>query len=241
MTALLPAPFLTFRATAFGVTLILAAITAAPARQLQPPVKSAGEHAIYELLAAASPDPLTDSWETRIFDLGQRPDYSRDNEIDQERIFPAPEATRKEAIALLKAVPIVSLNMGRVGHLLGRTVDADATLLQIIEHTEADAEDARRRAADPRYAGSADAFRYIAATQSEHAAFLRGLIGKLKPYLVRAIAKGDNMGGFTAGLFGDELWVSHGGHSVPPSERHPIIVFLERKPKIVHVGWTMAE
>jgi len=239
MTALLPAPFLPFRATAFGVTLILTAIAAAPARQLQPPVKSAGEHSIYELLAAAYPDPLADSWET--LDRAQRPGYSRDNEIDDERIFPVPEATRKEAIALLKAVPVASLDMARVAHLLGRTVDADATLLQIIEHTEADAEDARRRAADPRYAGSADAFRYIAATQSEHAAFLRGLIGKLKPYLVRAIAKGDNMGGFTAGLFGDELWVSHGSHSVPPSERHPIIVFLERKPKIVHVGWTMAE
>lgn len=67
--------------------------------------------------------------------------------------------------------------------------------------------------------------------------------GEFKPFLVRAVAKNRNSGTFIVRLCGSTLWVTHGslGRSVPPSTRVPLVVFLDRKPAAVFIGWTMAQ
>jgi hypothetical protein len=65
----------------------------------------------------------------------------------------------------------------------------------------------------------------------------------LRPFLVRAVAKHEATGAFFASVCGESLVMVHGslGHSTPPSIRVPVIVFLQKRPAAVYVGWQMAE
>ena len=138
--------------------------------------------------------------------------------IQRARIFVVPDATRSEAIVLLKEESIVPLNNDQVKYFMGENPSSGD---EIVEKTIADAE------AESKLIGG------IPSTES--ITYARTLYGKLKPYLVRAVAANPAGTIFTSVFCGVDLCVSNGSLGNYNYVRKPIIIFLERKPEHIWI------
>jgi hypothetical protein len=197
-----------------------------------------GPGLIVALLLALNADrgygasPAPDSWE-------DRPPQGLQGctVVDSALLAPVPPAHRPEAIARLENVSVAELDRQQVWALLDLDTATDASGSS--EDREATGEPSERH----RYRiGSWDR------AERERLDRLRQLEGDpatatLRPFLVRAVAKHEGTGAFFASICKDGLVITHGslGHSVPPSVRLPVIVFLDRTPMRVFVDWRMAE
>jgi hypothetical protein len=163
------------------------------------------------------------------------------NVIDAALIAPVPVAHRPEAIAELENVAITELDQGQMLTLLDLPSDPSTSGASRINAAIAILEEQRRIALEDRigswpraYQERLDGLHHLDADPST---------ATLRPFLVRAVAKNEGSGAFSASACKDGLVIYHGslGHWVPPSTRLPIVVFLDHVPARVFISWWMAE
>jgi hypothetical protein len=138
--------------------------------------------------------------------------------VEEARIFVVPPTMRNEAIALLASGPVASLTDEQASRLLGvRAPTGD----QIVDATISDAQTESKISGRP--------------PSAEIAYHAHTLYGKLRPYLVRAVAA--NAGGriFFASWQENDLCVLNGSLGGFHYIRMPLIVYLERQPKRVWI------
>ena len=174
-----------------------------------------------------------DAWES--FPPANLPDC---HSIDRSLLVPVPTTHRSEAIARLNNTSFVELTRPQMVALVGREVGSGEGLLK----NEIQRLREQRREALQNHRGSWSLYDQqrldsVSKTMSHSAG------PRLRPFLVRAVAKYEGTGGFGADMCGTSLSIVHGslGHSTPPSIRAPIVVFLPNLPAKVYVSWQMAE
>jgi hypothetical protein len=182
---------------------------------------------------------LAESWEG---DRERRPNPQACAPLNEALVIPVPEIVRREAIARLEVDPVVALDQQKAAHSLQRQNPESRTLAsEVMESAVAELEHRRRRALTERI-GS-----WSMAGQEQLDELTRfvetGTSLTLQPFLVRAVAKNESTGAFVANICGETLLITHWslGHETPPSIPHPVVVFLDQAPAMVHADWGMAE
>jgi hypothetical protein len=139
--------------------------------------------------------------------------------IQQERIFVVPDRFRGEAIALLESQPAVAISQEEYSHLLGvqHPPFGDEIVDEIIKNAERETKIPGGLAAD------------------ENITYARALYGKLRPYLVRAVAANSGGKEFGAAFLGTQLYVMNFSLGEFHYERKPVIIFLENRPEAVWI------
>jgi hypothetical protein len=177
-----------------------------------------------------------DSWEAA--DGARRPALASCTEIPSALVVPLPEQARPAAITRLESVETVALDDAEAAGLLSLPPSSDhqgATLAARLVDEAIEQVYQAQRTGDwsVAFPHRLDALEELARS---------GVTSRLRPFLVRAIAKIEHTGGFEVGLCGDTLQIVHGslGHRVPPSTRVPLVVFLEHAPASLYVSWSMA-
>lgn len=155
--------------------------------------------------------------------------------VARERVVTIPAPTRHRAIQMLKDVPIRALDeRGLAEVFLDGAPVANALVQQAVERFEEQRARRDRESrldafkSDPRFSEWAAEWQAAAARESE-------LAGRLTPYLVRAVLVNEFTGGFTAWIHDDELWMAHGSLGEGVDHKAPVVVFLDRAPKVIYV------
>jgi hypothetical protein len=217
-----------------GSLLIVLATAACQQSRLVGPSPNSTPQAVHQ----ESP-PQRDSWESDPTQLATNPSCV---ELDRSLVAPVPAVTRADAVAKLDKVSAVALNENETAAILDlKSGVNEASARGRIKSAIAKLEEQKRLELEQRIGswGPLDEER-LAKLQNFGSS---GLPAKLMPYLVRGIAKNEFTGGFYVTKCGYDIFVGQGslGHSVPPSIRLPVIVFLDHLPTNVYVGWAMAE
>jgi hypothetical protein len=172
-------------------------------------------------------------------------DEYRLRDVHGARLFPVPDSRLYESAALLEQRPFIPLSAEQATHLLkGANATLDSRLASDAHDALAWAQERESEAQDPFFKDHAEAFRAEARTSrsvASEALRLRG--GRTAPYLVRGLVLNEGTGGFFVHFENGELSVAHAslGHSMVPTKRRPIVVYLESSPTHVCVGVSMAE
>ncbi len=183
--------------------------------------------------------PLNDEWETPRSSLPSAEDCGQ---IETVLIHPVSPSLRDQGIALLSDVSLVELSDEDAARLIDVPNHTHVPLATALVAAELDELRARRHRAvverKDSWTGGDEVD--LAALSSRYDA---GDYQSFRPYLVRAVAKNEGTGGFYASLCKSDLRIEHGslGHSIPPSTRVPLVVFLRQPPQRVFVTWGMAE
>ena len=164
--------------------------------------------------------------------------------IFSELVLPLPQGKLPEAVKLLSEASWVEIDIEQAKLLLNqRNLDPNNIILTIIFEEQREAE---RLAEEYVSALSAENAAQMQKWADEHrrtAAKARGLLGKLEPYLVRAIVLNEPAGAFSAYMKGEELWINHFQMRPGPGsmKKWPIVIFLEKQPAEVHTNISVAE
>lgn len=182
-----------------------------------------------------------DSWYTG---FPSQPPWCDDqqHQIHKQRILPVSDIHLDEACALLADVTIVEIDLAQAQRLVGiPDLSQDKLLRDAASEAKAEAEASEKRA--QALSEDADVFRREATAQRAAAKEAEDLLGKLKPYLVRAVVLWEGTGAFSAYWKDSSLWIHHGclGRSAAPMKRRPLVVLLEKKPISVYNSVSMAE
>lgn len=147
-----------------------------------------------------------------------KPQVIKSQPLQRSRILLVPATTRAEAIDLLKDDSAILLTDEQVSHLLGKRAPTGD---EIVDATIANAGSETN-----------DIFALPAADSIKYA---KTLYGKLKPYLVRAVAA--NAGGRTIFVSwqGEDLEIVNGSLGNFHYIREPLIIYLEAKPERVWI------
>lgn len=177
--------------------------------------------------------PLRDSWEEvhppRNFD------YKPCLSVASDAIVPVIGEKAEKAIALLERSASVSLDNDDLSEFTGVR---NSSVPMLIKSRVEQLENQRAIVLRERKGswGGGDEMRLVELER------LQSSLGRLKAFLVRAVAKNEATGSFSALSCSDALFVSHIslGETVPKSVRVPILVFLERAPANVYLTTAMA-
>lgn len=151
-------------------------------------------------------------------------------------------SVRDQSIAMLADVSAFHLSDEDAARLIDVSLGINTSLASTLVATDLEELRARRHRAvvESRDSWSgADEVELASLSESYQA----GSYQDYRPYLVRAVAKNEATGHFYASMCEGDLYVEHGslGHSVPPSTRVPLLVFLSQPPNRVFVTWSMAK
>jgi hypothetical protein len=134
--------------------------------------------------------------------------------VQRARVFKVPQKDlRDEALSLLEVQSAVPLTSLQAAHFLGGTAPSGN---EVVNRSIADAGAESRIPGNP----SVDASVTYAST----------LIGRLNPYLVRAVAANPGNFVFVVGFCGNDLCVFGGSLGEYNFAREPLVVYLERQP-----------
>ena len=178
-----------------------------------------------------------DSWENRP-QAGELQDCTS---IDSALIAPVAVGNRTKVIARLDKTSAIDLNQREMLELLGLPQNTPASATERIRAAIGTLEQERRSAIE-HHVGSWSLATQDRLNRLQHLAVEPGTM-TLRPFLVRAVAKYEGTGAFTATVCRDSLIITHEslGHQEPASTRLPVIVFLTHAPEHVCVQWSMAE
>lgn len=138
--------------------------------------------------------------------------------IQRSRIFVVPVTERSQAIALLRSDSVVPLNDEQASRLLGRRAPTGD---EVVDSTISNAQP------ESKMPGSLSV--------TENVKYAQTLYGKLKPYLVRAVAANEGRRMFFASWYDDDLSVFNGSFGGFHYVREPLIIYLEKQPQKVWV------
>jgi len=155
-----------------------------------------------------------------------------------------PDSSLNEAIAMLENAEVVEIDLPKARQMLDMPdLDPDTLLKAAIAEANAKAEKREEEAKDPFFAEQAKRFLEYAQEHRRSVKKAEEMLGKTKPYLVRAVVLWEGTGGFDAYWKDSSLWVHHGclGREAAPMKRRPLVIFLEKKPASVYNYVTMDE
>jgi hypothetical protein len=184
-----------------------------------------------------------DSWYTG---FPSQPPWCDDEQhrIHTQRIVPVADARIREASALLADASIVEIDLSSARQLTGMPgLNPDELLRAAIADATARADKREKEAQEPFFATHAELFLEEVREQRAAASQAEDLLCKVKPFLVRAVVLWEGTGSFSAYWKESSLWIHHGclGRSSAPMRRHPLVVFLEKKPTAVFNDVSMDE
>ena len=128
-----------------------------------------------------------DSWHTG---FPSQPPWCDDeqHEIHEQRLVPVPDVRLKEAAGLLADASIVEIDLATAQGLTGiPNLNPDELLRAAMAEAMARADKREMEAQNPFFATHAELFREEVREQRAAASQAEALLGKLKPYLVRAV------------------------------------------------------
>jgi len=184
-----------------------------------------------------------DSWHTG---FPSQPPWCVDeqHEIHRQRLVPVRDVRLEDAAGLLADASIVKIDLATAQGLTGiPNLNPDELLRAAMAEATARADKREAEAQNPFFATHAELFREEVREQRAAASQAEALLGKLKPYLVRAVVLWEGTGAFSGYWKESALWIHHGclGRSPAPMKRRPLVVFLEKKPTAVFNDVSMAE
>ena len=166
------------------------------------------------------------------------------NQIHKQRLLPVPDAHLDEAIALLAHAEVIEIDLPKARQMLDKPHLVPDKLLKLaMSEAKAEADKREGEAKDPFFATHAKMFLEDAQKYRSSAKAAEELLGKTKPYLVRAVVLWEGTGSFDAYWKDSSLWIHHGclGRTAAPMKRRPLVIFLDKKPKSVYNNVSMAE
>jgi hypothetical protein len=157
--------------------------------------------------------------------------------IEKDTVLQVAIEHRPEAIAVLERSQFVALTGTEAARLTGVEA-AELTLSQVVVSALARLTQERDRVLATRSGSWGGQEAQL--VELERLAMKPDLASR-RPYLVRAIVKNESTGGIGVSWCGDDLSVKNLflGTKIPPSRRTAVVVFLEKVPVRVHVGWGM--
>lgn len=187
----------------------------------------------------ATKRPLADSWEDSGAPLADSQGCSL---IPPPLIHVVSLSYRYQSIATLAETSIVKLTEAEAARLMGGGGQIAASSATGLVASFLDEMRARKRRArvERRDSWSIADEGELAALSARYAA---AEFRPFKPYLVRAVAKHEGTGAFSADMCGRSLHIQHGslGRTTPPSTRVPLVIFLSQQPTQVFATWSIAE
>jgi hypothetical protein len=165
------------------------------------------------------------------------------DEIHRQRLLPVPDSHLNEAVALLAHAEVVEIDLPKARRMLDMPDMAPDTLLKAaIFEANTRAEKREQEAQIPFFASHAKMFLEQAQKHRLSATKAEELLGKTKPYLVRAVMLREETGGFEAYWKESSLWIHHGcqGGRAAPMKRRPLVIFLAKKPASIYNNVSMA-
>jgi hypothetical protein len=184
-------------------------------------------------------EPAADAWEVTI---GHTVNWDDCKPVEPPLVRPLNAQSRGEGVAMLRDVSFIEVTDAEGARLTGAGKQSHATNAERLISNYLDEMRVKKRRATVERRGSwsledENEFAFISRRSAAEA--YRGY----KPYLVRAIAKNEGTGTFYVYICGDDLEITHGslGHSVPQSQRVPLVIYLKRQPQRVFAAWAMAE
>jgi len=156
-------------------------------------------------------------------------------------VIPVPLQMRSHAIESLISRPMVRLDEQTAAQFLKTDAlnEGDNLAMQIRRYEIAEMK-AKKRLQQEKQIGGWSVYEEKSLEEKE-----RSLsdMAFLKPYLIRAVAKHEQTGSFSALVCGDVLEITHGslGRFIPQSTRLPVIVFLPDDPQAVSIRWSIDE
>ncbi len=164
--------------------------------------------------------------------------------IFSELVLPVPQVKLPDAVKLLSQASYVEIDIEQAKFLLDqRNIDPNPLILSIIFEEEREAARLEKEYVSTLSAENSAQMQNWADEHRRTAEKARGLVGKLEPYLIRAIVLNEPAGAFTAYMKGEELWINHFQMSRRPGlmKKWPIVIFLEKKPAKVYTNISVAE
>ncbi|NOW48158.1 hypothetical protein FHW96_004342 [Novosphingobium sp. SG751A] len=192
---------------------------------------------------AQSNSTAADAWETRNSTSPEKSAAFKDcEEIPRVLIQTVPNTARNKAIAMLDNISAIPMADRDAARLIEFPLKGRSSLSSTLVATEIAELNARKHQALDQNQGSwslADSGELNSLSER----YESGIYRTSRPYLVRAVAKNEKTGRFFVSACKDDLYIEHGslGHSIPPSIRVPLVVFLSHPPSKVFVGWNIAE
>ena len=177
-----------------------------------------------------------DSWET---DSPPTPFGSSCHAIEPDLIVPVAKAAQTEAMELLGRLSSFPLNTSDVSRFTDEQ-DGDGSAAARVAAAILRLQQEKERVLRTRIGswGGASELRLIELERLQTSARL----SSLRPFVVRGVAGFELTGGFNASWCGDDLSVLHIslGASRPSATRVPVVIYLEKRPARVLVGFSVA-
>jgi len=193
-------------------------------------------------LVPITPTTPEDTWETDINPYLKNPPCTFTSEVDESFVKPVVAAARAEATARLEQISAVELADSEAARFAGlpTTGQQAGTFATIIAADAVASAEEEKRKALAAHVGSwsendAERLNELKELLSS------GNISKLKPFLVRAVAKDHAIvryeSGFSVLVCGGSLVVMYFSQRDPPfaAQRQPLVLLLEKKPDKVFV------
>ena len=143
---------------------------------------------------------------------------------------------RRVAVRLTAPVSAIELSDENAARLIDAPWEENISLASALVANELDELRARKHRAEVERRDSWNG-NNEAALNAQSLKYAAGSYEDYKPYLLRAIAKNEGTGAFYAFICSSGLYIEHGslGHSIPPSTKVPLVVFLRQQPHRVFV------
>jgi hypothetical protein len=164
--------------------------------------------------------------------------------IFKELIFPIPDSKLDFSINKLSDHSLLELDIEQVKFFIEKNeIDIDLVLDSIIEKADLEVQMWLNHSLPSEAIEFTDTIIRLAEKHRNRAQRARKLKGKLKPYLVRAVALNELTGGFGALINEDELLIIHSSlaYNPVPMEKRPIIIFLSHEPKKVYTSVSLGK
>ena len=177
-----------------------------------------------------------DSWITNYPTWLRDPNVRNDGYVAPELIVPVPVSRRPRAIALLSTAPILPADKYMIAELLVDGVPrADVLIRKAADRFRS--ESINREEQSKRDAFKANpAFKKWAEDARQSAEREEAKRGRVKPYLVRAVATNEPSGAFGGTVHGEDLLIDHRSMGASSGDvRVPVLIFLERMPQQIFV------
>lgn len=168
------------------------------------------------------------------------------SDVPTELLYAVSPKNRSAAISMLEHKSVISLSAEAASRILdGGTINADTILERAAQSEERSALQREKEAAYWKSKSDHKTESFLMSLANEHKARveeIRGLKGKMSPYLVRGVKiVGSETGGFVARYSGEKLWISFvalGTHA--EVEKQPLVIYLSHEPREVYVSVSLA-
>lgn len=176
---------------------------------------------------------VQDPWETALPPVGSC------REVEPDLVIPVAAAARSEAISMLtqaSVLPLSDSQLSRLAAVSNSDSSAAGHVTTIISRLTRQKEEVLRTSV-----GSWNGTMELRLIQLERLQASPRL-AELRPFLVRGVAGNEHTGEFFVQWCGGDLTVRHSslGATRPPGTRVPVVVYLEKLPNRVLVGYSVA-